>query len=96
MSDAQKLHNFAAKVAIGGAKKFDHVTPIIQELDWLKLEEKHVLDTCIVVLKVLTGYFDKWFTDFKTVNDITRSRTRQKIVRLFKTLRLILVLEASM
>ncbi len=51
MSDTKKMHNFAAKVAIRGAKFFDHVTPIIQELGWLKLEEKHVLDTYIVVLK---------------------------------------------
>ncbi len=57
MSDAPKLHNFAAKVAIGGAKKFDHATPIIQELGWLKIEEKHVLDTCTVVFKIINGYY---------------------------------------
>ncbi len=88
MSDAPKMHNFAAKAAIGGEIFFDHVTPIIQELGWLKLKGKHVLDTCIVVFKFLSGYFDKWFKDFKTVTGITSSRTRQKIVCLFKALRL--------
>ncbi len=83
MSDAPKMHNFAAKAAIGGAKNFDHVTPVIQELGWLKLKGKHVLDTCIVVFKYLSGYFDKWFKDIKTVNGITSSRTRQKKNSLF-------------
>ncbi len=79
MSDAQKLHNFAAKVAIGGAKKFDHATPIIiQELGLLKIEEKYVLDTCTVVFKIINGYYNKWFKDFKTVHEITNSRTRQR------------------
>ncbi len=32
INDAQKLLNFAAKLAKGNAKKFDHATPIIQEL----------------------------------------------------------------
>ncbi len=39
MSDAQKMHTFAANVAIWCAKKFEYVTPIINELGWLKLEE---------------------------------------------------------
>ncbi len=51
MSDAQKLHNFAAKVAIGGAKKFEHATPIIQELGWLKNEEKMYWKLVLLYLK---------------------------------------------
>ena len=29
----QKLQNFAAKIVNGGARKYDHVTPIIKELE---------------------------------------------------------------
>ena len=36
----QKLQNFAAKVAIGGASKYDHATPIIKKLEWLRIEEQ--------------------------------------------------------
>ena len=32
----QKLQNFAAKMAEGNAQKFDHVTPILRELGWLR------------------------------------------------------------
>ena len=37
----QKFQNFAAKVAIGNVKKYDHVTPCIRELKWLRIEEKY-------------------------------------------------------
>ena len=37
----QKLQNFAAKVAIGGLRKYDHVTPIIKDLQWLTITDKY-------------------------------------------------------
>ena len=33
----QKLQNFAAKVALGGAARSGHVTPFLKELRWLKI-----------------------------------------------------------
>ena len=50
---AQRLQNFAAKVAIEGARKYDHVTPIFNKLEWLKIEQKVSYDICITVFKVL-------------------------------------------
>ena len=38
----QKLQNFAAKVALGGAK-YDHVTPYLRELEWLYINQKYKL-----------------------------------------------------
>lgn len=51
----QTLQNFASKVAIDGARKDDHVTPIIKELGWLKVDEKYTLDISTTVYKVLNG-----------------------------------------
>lgn len=42
MKNAQKLQNFAAKVAVGGARKYDHVAPFFVELKWLKVKERQV------------------------------------------------------
>ncbi len=53
MSNVQKLQNFAAKVVVGGARKYDHVSIIIKELKWLKIKEKHVLDTCTTIFKTM-------------------------------------------
>lgn len=38
---AQKLQNFAAKIALGGATKYDHVSPYIKELGWLKIKQRY-------------------------------------------------------
>ncbi len=46
---AQKLQNFAAKVAVGGARKYDRVTLFFKELIWLRVREKHVFDICTTV-----------------------------------------------
>ena len=40
MQQIQKLQNFAAKVALGGGAKRDHVTPFLRELGWLKVNKK--------------------------------------------------------
>ncbi len=48
----QKLLNYAAKVALGGAAKSEHVTPFLKELRWLKINEiyKHEIATTIYSL----------------------------------------------
>ncbi len=47
INNVQKLQYIAAKVAKGNPTKQDHATPIIQEVGWLKVKEKHKLETCI-------------------------------------------------
>ncbi len=56
LSNVPKLQNFAPKVAVGGARKYDHISPIIKELKWLKIKEKHVFDTFTTILP-LNGYY---------------------------------------
>ncbi len=62
---------------MGGARKYDHVSPIIKELRWLKIKEKHVFDTCTTMLKTMHGSYSEWLLSFKTVNEATGSITRQ-------------------
>lgn len=47
ITKVQKMQNFAAKVAIGGARKYDHVSPIFIELQWLKIKQKHKFEVCM-------------------------------------------------
>ena len=47
----QKLKNFASKVALGGASKHEHVTPIIKELQWMTIKDKFVFEKCIIMYK---------------------------------------------
>ncbi len=37
INKVQKLQNFAIKVVDGKARKYDHVTPLFKDLQWLKI-----------------------------------------------------------
>lgn len=78
ISKVQKLQKFTAKEAIGGVKKFNYVTPKIQELGWIKNKENHKADTCSIVFKILNGYYPDWYKKFLTVREVTNSSTRQQ------------------
>ncbi len=77
LNNVQKLQNFAAKVAVGGARKYDHVSPIIKEPIWLKMKEKHAFDTCTTIFKTIHGSYPEWLLSFSTVSEATGSITRQ-------------------
>ncbi len=63
---------------MGGARKFDHLTPIIQKPGWLKVIEKHKFDKCTVVFKILNGFYPAWYKKFLTVQEARNSTTRQQ------------------
>ncbi len=75
---AQKLQNLAAKVAVGGAKKYDHVSPFFKELKWLRVKEKYTFDIWTTVNKILRRFYPEGFFSFRSVNDVTNSITRQR------------------
>ena len=73
----QKLQNFAAKVAVGNGRKYDRATPYIDKLNWLKIERKCLLDTCILTYKILNKLLPEWLLTFSLVRDINTVPTRQ-------------------
>lgn len=73
----QKLQNFAAKVVTGGARKYNHVTPIIKELEWLTVKDKYCLEKCTTVYKSMNGLYPDWYLKLSTVRDNTTTTTRQ-------------------
>lgn len=77
LSNVQKLENFAAKVAIGGARKYDHVTPIMKELEWLTIKEKFIFEKCTIMYKTVNGLYPTWYLKFPTVRENSARRTRQ-------------------
>ena len=77
MQKVQRLQNFAARVAIGTVRKYEHISPFLFELGWLKLKEKFTFDVCIFVFKVLRNLLPNWLYDFSTVNSVTGIITRQ-------------------
>ncbi len=74
----QKLQSFAAKVAVGGARKYDHVTPIMKELRWLNVEDKYFLEKCSTVYRAVNGLYPERYLKFSTVGQNTKSTIRQE------------------
>ncbi len=77
INDVQKLQNFTARVAIGGIRKCDHITPALKELGWLKVNEKHLFDPYSLVYKVINKFYPPWLKCYMTVREVTASTTRQ-------------------
>ncbi len=74
----QEIHKFAARVSTGGMRKFDHVSPAFRELRCLKVKQRYLFDICVAMYKSLKGIYSHWFQSFSTVQNVTRSVTRQR------------------
>ncbi len=78
INKVQKLQNFAARVAVGGLRKYDHVSPAFKELNWLKVKQMHAFHTGVAMFKVINNIYPSWLFSFLTVHDRTQCITRQK------------------
>lgn len=79
MKRVQKLQNFAAKICVGGARRRDHATPFITQMNWLKIERKVVFDVAVAVYKIQNNMYPEWFLQLPTITEVTHSMytTRQ-------------------
>ncbi len=74
----QRAQNFAAKVALGGGAKRDHVTPFIKELGWFKISFKYKYEICIMIYKILNSNTPSYLMKLPTVKDTRPVCTRQQ------------------
>ena len=74
---AQKVQNFAAKVALGGTK-FDHATPYINELKWLKINKMYQHELAVIVYNVINKRSPCWLFSLPKVRDTHTLNTRHK------------------
>ena len=77
MNKVQKLQNFAARVADGRARKYDHITPFLNELGWLRVKERYEFEVCCLVFKITRKFLPGWLYNFVTVNSLTGLGTRR-------------------
>ena len=73
----QKLENFAAKVAVGNGRKYDHATPFLNELKWLRIECKVTYDICVFTYKIINNLLPDWIFSFPQVRNTSVRNTRQ-------------------
>ncbi len=60
----QKLQNFAARVAVGGLKKYDHVSPAFRKLNWLKVRQLHTFYLATAMFKAISNVYPIWLFPF--------------------------------
>ncbi len=80
ISRVQKIQNFAAKVALGGAAKHDHVTPYLKELGWLKVKQKYYFELGVAVYNIINQRVPHWLLSLPRVSDVNEHtvNTRQQ------------------
>ena len=69
LNRVQKLLNFAARIAVGGAKKRDHVSPIFEKLKWLKMKPRFIYTICVLVFKSKNNILPEWLFPLPTVGE---------------------------
>ena len=74
----QKLQNFAARIALGDVKKYEHITPHINKLKWLKISNKYIFDVCVYIFKFLNNRLPSWVLSLPRVMDFNSRNTRQR------------------
>ena len=59
----QSLQNAVARL-VTGARKFDHITPVMQELHWLPVRQRVRFKTAILVFKCLHGLAPEYLSEY--------------------------------
>ena len=84
ISKLQKIQNFAARI-ITNTRKFDHVTPVLQELSWLPVSYYLIYTVSVLAFKcaklgLAPNYLSDLFVTRSTVHDRnTRNKDYLKI-----------------
>ena len=55
-----KLLNFAARVAVGTVRKYEHISPFLVEFGWLEIKDKYIYDVCNYVFKLVRNHLPNW------------------------------------
>lgn len=67
-----KLQNFAARVAVGGLRKYDQVSPTFKELSkWLRIKQLYTFLKGVAMFKVISSVYPSWIFYFSIAHDKT-------------------------
>ena len=73
----QSVQNFAARI-IGGLRKYDHVTPILKELQWIPVKKHLFYRDAVLAFKCMNGLAPNYLSSLFTTRDaVSRRTTRQ-------------------
>ena len=88
LSKLQAVQNFACRI-VNGARKYDHVTPILKQLHWLPIRQQLYYRDAIMAFKCMTGgvpqYLSAKFIKRSEVTSRTTRNSQMLDIPLFKT-----------
>ena len=77
----QKVQNFAARI-ITGTQKYEHITPILKQLNWLPVSDMVKYFVGVLTFKCLNGlapdYLNSYFQERLSLHD-RNTRNKQKL-----------------
>ena len=80
----QTVQNFAARI-VSGTRKFDHVTPILKQLQWLPITKQLAVRDATMVFKCLNGLAPPYLCQkFKTRSEVHNCNTRNRRAFIFR------------
>ena len=68
----QRIQNSAARL-LSGARKYDHITPILEELHWLPVRFRTQYKITLIVFKAIHGLAPKYIEELFKVRQVPRS-----------------------
>ena len=84
----QAVQNFACQI-VSGAKKYDHVTPLLKNPSWLSVKDQLYYRQAIMAFKCMTGhapqYLTSQFITLEQVNEQTTGSSQKLNIPLFRT-----------
>lgn len=70
LNECKKCNKFAAKVALGGVAKSEHVTPFLKELGWLKINQKYKFEIATTIQNLIYKNLPNWLFPLPSVSDM--------------------------
>ena len=84
----QAVQNFACRI-VCGARKYDHITPLLKELKWLPVAKQLYYRSAIMAFKCMTGcapeYLSTKFVKRVEISNRTTRNSQKLNIPLFKT-----------
>ena len=56
-TNVHKLQNLVAKVTDGKVRKYENVTPILYQLQWIIMKGKITYDTGVAIFKYINNFY---------------------------------------
>ena len=84
----QSIQNFACRI-VNGARKYDHVTPILKDLNWLPVTTQLYYRSSTIAFKCMTGrvptYISSQFIKCQDISNRDTRKSQQLNIPLFET-----------